>query len=131
MIKIWRKQTVRYELKGKRASAGTPQAVRVVVQSKRWYGTITLAATAELRAMNDWWLESILLRSISFYVAMESIGFGPTLVNEEMPTEYNQFQWGEPPPSFRQFSFAKDLGLRIVDGMTRRDFWLATKAATE
>jgi len=42
-MNVWRKQTVKWAVNGKRVSKGTPKAKRVVIESKRFYGTLTLA----------------------------------------------------------------------------------------
>lgn len=42
-MNVWRKQTVRYRLNRKNVPTGTPDAQRVVILSKRLYGTLRLA----------------------------------------------------------------------------------------
>jgi integrase len=43
MAKVWRKQTTRYRLNERNVPKGTPKAKRFVIESKRFYGTLTLA----------------------------------------------------------------------------------------
>jgi hypothetical protein len=43
-MKVWRKQSVKWILKGKRVPAGTPKAKAKTIESKRYYGTLTLAS---------------------------------------------------------------------------------------
>jgi integrase len=43
MSKLWRKQSVKWSLNGKRVPTGTPDAKRERIASKRFYGTLTLA----------------------------------------------------------------------------------------
>ena len=39
-MQIWKKQTIRWTVNGKRVQRGTPKAKRVVILSKRFYGTL-------------------------------------------------------------------------------------------
>lgn len=39
-MNVWRKQTVRYELKGKSVPKDTLKAKRISIHSKRFYGTL-------------------------------------------------------------------------------------------
>lgn len=43
-MKVWRKQSTKYLLDGKRATKTTTGAVKVQIPSKRFYGTLTLAS---------------------------------------------------------------------------------------
>lgn len=40
-MEVWRKQSVRYRLNGKTVPKGTPDAEKVAIPSKRFYGTLT------------------------------------------------------------------------------------------
>jgi integrase len=42
-MRVWRKQTIRWQVKGVSVPPGAPKAKRVVIESKRFYGTLTLA----------------------------------------------------------------------------------------
>jgi integrase len=42
-MKVWKKQTTQWILKGKRVATGTPKAKRTTIHSKRFYGTLRLA----------------------------------------------------------------------------------------
>lgn len=43
-----------------------------------------------------------------------------TSVKKRSKKKYEDVAWGEPPPTVRQFGFAKSLGVEFSDGMTKR-----------
>ena len=49
-MKVFRKNTVRWIIDGKRVSPNTKGAVKETIASKRWYGTV---CTADGRRVND------------------------------------------------------------------------------
>ena len=80
MSTVFKQQVVRWTLGGKRCPAGTPGAVRVAEETKKWYGTVggkRVALSADKRVATQ------MLRTLLGDVERQSVGLVDPLAGQK------------------------------------------------